>query len=279
VITSKNTLKYLKIDFGPFDFGFCRLRGCSGMGNLLCTWGEAMLYAKKNNLKVIWPTWPQISFSAIKYKRMYFDVFKNDGTYFSYWEYMSKAALSKDSIIRYGPKIPYNVNWNNSVNNEGDAIWLREKLNSIISSRYKKRINTIDSGSSFIAIHVRRGDFLNPIQHFKDGSGRNVNKAIELNWYLNAVHVVRSKYGKLPVVCISDAKKEELKSLLDLDDVMLQVEHPIVDLLTMSKAVAFVASGSTFSQWISYFGGMETWINKDFTWYSPDYMSSKLHQI
>ncbi|RZK10134.1 MAG: hypothetical protein EOO43_20585, partial [Flavobacterium sp.] len=109
--------KIVKINFGPLDNGLFRLRGFSGLGNLLCTWGDAMLLAKKTNSKIVWPTWPQLSVSALKYKRTYFSVFRNNGEYLSNWNYnllRIKKKVGKSDVISFGPKIPYNVNWNYS---------------------------------------------------------------------------------------------------------------------------------------------------------------------
>ena len=274
--------KIVKIKFSEMDNGVFRFRGFSGLGNLLCTWGEAMLLAKQNNAKIIWPTWPQLSLSALRYKRTYFKVFRNNGKYISARDYFflkTKKKISKSDIIYSGPKIPYNVNWVHSENSLKDALWLRDNLLDIVAPRFIKRIEKIQTPPMFIGLHIRRGDFLNPIQHFKDGSGRDVNKAIELSWFVQAIATVRSVLGDLPVICISDADADELKPILRLEDVQIQSEHPIVDLLTMTKASGFIASGSTFSQWISYLGGMDTWINMHHTWYSPDHLSPKLHVI
>jgi hypothetical protein len=117
------------------------------------------------------------------------------------------------------------------------------------------------------------------VHHFKDGSGREVNKAIDLNWFVQAIETVRSAIGDIPVICISDAHEQELRTVLQISDVKLQCEHPIVDLMVISRACGFIASGSTFSQWIAYLGQMDTWVNKGHTWYSPDHMSHKLHYI
>jgi hypothetical protein len=89
--------KVVKINFGPMDNGLFRLRGFSGLGNLLCTWGDAMLLAKRDNSEIVWPTWPQISLSAIRYKRTYFNVFRNNGKYISNLNYYFLRAIHKIS--------------------------------------------------------------------------------------------------------------------------------------------------------------------------------------
>ena len=171
------------------------------------------------------------------------------------------------------------MNWQNSLDPINDAIYLRQQLVSIVHPRYLKRVKEKQEPQNFIGVHVRRGDFLNSVHHFKDGGGRHVNTPIDLNWYVEAIFKARELLGDLPVICISDGTESELKDIFKLENIRIQTEHPIVDLLTVSNAAGFIASGSTFSQWISYLGQMDTWINSSHTWYGPEFLANKLHTL
>ena len=276
-----NQEEFVKINFGSYDVGLFRYKGFSGLGNLLCIWGEAILYAKYNNLPVLWPTWPQLSLAAFRYKRIYLHHFKNDGSYidgFARYKAIKDSILKKrnENIHVIGPKYIYNVDFEYGQKTTEEVTFIKNKLYSIVSPNLLERLKKIEKSSEFIGVHIRRGDFLLEANLRKDSKGLHINKAVNLEWYLQAILLARDCYGNLPVICISDAKPEELKLLYSLPKFTLQKENPLVDLLSLSKATGFIASGSTFSQWIAYLGQMQTWISKELSWCDSLHISSKL---
>jgi hypothetical protein len=72
--------------------------------------------------------------------------------------------------------------------------------------------------------------------------------------------MVRARLGaSIPAVVTSDGGPDELRPLLDLDNVrQVATGSAIGDLLVLSRAVLLLASGSSFSAWASYLGRMPT---------------------
>lgn len=261
------------VNFAPVesqnqDTGLFRFRQCIGLGNLMCSWGDAVLYATNHDLPVIWPTWPQISREAVRSGRIYARLFENDGTYIggSARRRLIRQARSGQDVVIVGPKIPYDVDWEHGRSiSESHAI-LKRALHAILASHVRRQADAVTPRESFVAVHVRRGDFNNPVHHVTDGGGQRINQPIPIEWYGEAVDQARKATGIRRVVCISDGTDDELAFLLRLADVTVQRGSALVDLVSMSHASAFVASGSTFSQWISYLGQMPTWTKETFAW-------------
>ncbi len=252
------------------DTGLFRFRQSIGLGNLMCSWGDAVLYATYRGLPLIWPTWPQISREAVRSGRIYARLFENDGTYI--------GGLARHRLIRQarqsdahgvavvGPKLPYDVDWEHGRTVAESQAILKRALHAILAPNVRRRADAVTPREPFVAVHVRRGDFNNPVHHFTDGGGQRINQPIPIEWYVEAVEQARHVTGHRRVVCISDGTDDDLAFLSRLGGVAVQRESALVDLVSMSRASAFVASGSTFSQWISYLGQMPTWTNATFAW-------------
>lgn len=263
------------ISFAPLerlrqDNGLFRFRQCIGLGNLLCSWGDALLYASAHGLRVIWPTWPQVSREAVQSGRTYVRLFQNDGTYIHGRERsqlirQAQTALGR-GVVAVGPKLPYDVDWVHGRGVAESHALIKPALSAILAPHVRRRADEVTPDEPFVAVHVRRGDFSNPVHHFTDGGGQRINQPIPIEWYVEAVEQARQVTGHRRVVCISDGTDDELAFLTRLDGVAVQRESALVDLVSMSRASAFVASGSTFSQWISYLGQMPTWTNTTFAW-------------
>ena len=147
---------------------------------------------------------------------------------------------SSDSI-----KIFYGA-WHNLIN--------KYKNKEIFSSlkfkndSYKEEIFNFEQ--DFIALHVRRGDYINS---FKTAAFHgNLNS----NYFFKSVRKLRSKFGNLPVFIFSDDIKwvnANMKSLIPNSFVISsKYKSPEKDFLLMSKAKYFIISNSTYS-WLSAF--------------------------
>ena len=95
--------------------------------------------------------------------------------------------------------------------------------------------------------------------HWDDISG-NPNTSIPIEWYIDVIQQIRDAVSEtLPVYIFSDGSREELQDILALPGVQqVTFGTAIGDILAMSKARLFVASGSTFSRWVRYLGRMNT---------------------
>ena len=112
----------------------------------------------------------------------------------------------------------------------------------------------------FIGIHVRRGDF----QRIGQGTdlSRSDNTITPLEWFIESLKLVRAQASRtLPAIVTSDGAPEELRALLEIDNVRLvRTGAAIGDLLLLSRASVLLASGSSFSAWASYLGQMPNFV-------------------
>jgi hypothetical protein len=105
-----------------------------------------------------------------------------------------------------------------------------------------------------IAIHVRRGDFVQRT-HYADMMNTD-NSVLPLEWYIDALQAVRSVTGRAtPAYVFSDGTGDELAPLLALPAVRrMDFGSGLGDMLGLSRSRLLIASGSTFSMWGSYLG-------------------------
>jgi len=247
------------------EFGVFRLGG-TGLSNMLFTWARCLVVAHKYGLRRISPTWPQLS--PVRWlrrepdKRTYHDLFKVSPDEISgpmrlrllaTRPWVSESQLSKEitpgSIIVFrkhegflAPAVPY---W--------DIV--RPELLRIVRPEHKRSLET--GFAPEIAIHVRLGDFV----HADPSRG---NTRIDLEWYIGILRQLREHLGPLSVALFSDGTDEELAPLLNLAGVSrVTFGSSIADIIGLSCARIFIASGSTFSMWASYLGQMPTiWFPK-----------------
>jgi len=100
----------------------------------------------------------------------------------------------------------------------------------------------------FIAVHVRRGDYLTPI-HLKH------HGICDFAYYVDSVSILRSIWGKLPVIVFSDDPKTASELCLVISDSTPFNDNgltPWAILLEMAKMKCLVASNSSFSWWAGY---------------------------
>jgi hypothetical protein len=111
----------------------------------------------------------------------------------------------------------------------------------------------------YIGIHVRRGDFSIPAssQVLRDGAECF---QIGVDWYVAALRALRSALGDhVDARVFSDGAESELRALLTEPRVTLASNGTALDdLFALSRSATLIASGSTFSMWGSYLGGVPT---------------------
>ena len=113
------------------------------------------------------------------------------------------------------------------------------------------------SDKPYIAAHVRRGDFgvASAGELRKRGGLRTPT-----SWFVAAVRAIRNAAGRIvPVRVVSDGSVSELNELLAESDVeLVRTGAPLGDLLCLADARVLLASGSSFSAWGCFLGGMPT---------------------
>ena len=99
--------------------------------------------------------------------------------------------------------------------------------------------------TSYVGMHVRRGDF--------SGSART-----PLSWFVGALRALRRKLQKdVPALVVSDGRAAALAELLaEPHTELVRTGVPLADLLALSGARVLLASGSSFSAWAAFLGGM-----------------------
>jgi hypothetical protein len=104
-------------------------------------------------------------------------------------------------------------------------------------------------GPDFFAIHVRRGDYLNPATQAFHGT-------FGAGYYLRAIELVaRASPSRHPIVAFSDEPARIPAELRAVTDHVVSVDAdrpPALDMLAMSRASGLVMSNSSFSWWAGF---------------------------
>ena len=108
-----------------------------------------------------------------------------------------------------------------------------------------------------VAIHVRGGDFGNSGSIDALLSGAH-NQRLPVHWFVEMLEGLRQRLVMaVPAVVYSDCGDTELEELLDLPDTRRAPRsESITDMLAMSQASLQLSSGSGFSRWGAYLGGV-----------------------
>lgn len=107
-------------------------------------------------------------------------------------------------------------------------------------------------------LHVRLGDFGKATEaELKAGKH---DSRLPITWYCEMLKQVRALCGKTVPACVfSDGTDEELAPLLSMENVQRKTfGNAIADIIALSKAPLFIASGSSFSMWARYLGRQNT---------------------
>lgn len=267
-------MKYIYPKFSKYDFFAVRFGG-AGLGNLLFIYSRALMYAKKHNLKLIWPTWRSIKLGPWlrheKDKRFYGDLFSNQ---FGYVDGLEKVytCMMKD-------KCEFNIADANTMSWEDEKVYVfsmydrhfadlipyRELIKNDIWNNLKDNNKDVlmslvreSKSTNVINVHVRLGDFEKPNKAKLNAGNDNISISIE--WYVSTIKKINSIWknqGKeLPIINIfSDGTDEELRSILEINNTRrVFYGNSITDILALSLSKLIIGSGSTFSMWARFLG-------------------------
>src|SRR5688572_12833906 len=110
----------------------------------------------------------------------------------------------------------------------------------------------------YIGMHVRRGDFSSAAR-------------TPLSWFVASLRALRRKLRKdVPALVVSDGTAGGLAELLaEPQTQLIRTGVPLADLLALSDARVLLASGSSFSAWAAFLGGMPAVTERDHSlaWY------------
>lgn len=261
----------------------------AGLGNQLFPLMKAQVFAHLNDLPVIITGYHQFKIGPYlrgeKSKRNYNDYFNFQKNFFG--ELSDKWKLNKSNDLEIcaehslekivddeiaEPKIYfYNEipHWSDYF---GELKSYRELVVNIfynlLSKNIKKKISL--QQAPCIGVHIRMGDF----RKLKDGEDFSKAGLVRTpeNYFVDVIKNIRQVHGtNLPVSIFSDGKKNELQSILELENVSLIEGNPdIVDLVLLSNSKIIVSSAaSTFSYWAAFLSNAPVILH-------PDHINNKI---
>lgn len=279
-------MEYVYPQLSSIDLNFTRIGGL-GLGNMLFTYARAVLYARDHGAVLVWPTWNSIPVGQIlrreDNKRFYHDLFC-----------VPKALKEKDTsevknaeiqIVSGMQKVWLRMACTKVEETQANLVQGEEKRHMVVftgmhgefepiagyeNSRFlyahlkeilqkQNKIALDFAPDDAICMHVRLGDFHRQMTETDLKQGVP-NASIPIAWYVHIVQQIRKAAGReLPVYLFSDGTDEELQELLELPGVTRKsFGTAIADIMAMTQAKLFIASGSTFSRWVRYLGRMNT---------------------
>lgn len=239
--------------------------GGPGLGNLLFIYSRALIYAKKYDYELIWPTWPSLKVGPWirreKDKRFYGDLFRNNGSMIGGLKKEYILLHSKSiSVSKWKPERKYKsdivINYDYFSMNFGELLnyhdLIYNNLKSILNNKSKayKRENF----NQTINVHVRLGDFSsNNDQKLRNGSN---NTRIGISWYASVISKLQKIVGNnIRLYIFSDGSDEELKEIFAIPNVERKFfGNSIADIFALSRSRLMIASGSSFSLWARFLG-------------------------
>tara|TARA_B110000483_G_scaffold27722_1_gene33533 strand:- start:3559 stop:4407 length:849 start_codon:yes stop_codon:yes gene_type:complete len=243
-------MKYTFVSLGKLESLGVRLGG-DGLGNIMFPWARSLVYTKKHNLKKIQTTWKNLKFGTFirkeRDKRMYMNIFlETDGI----------SGFKKFFLLNFSNNIKVFSGMNDLFDPfKREQIFVKSELLKIINPYHISRAKEFDSNS--IAIHIRMGDFINPINEkvLRNGSW---SYRLPIKWYISIIEKIQ-KESNLPIYIFSDAEDCELNEILAYDNCKrAYFGSAISDMLALSTCKVLVSSASTFSMWASFLGQVPT---------------------
>ena len=243
-------MKYTFASLGKMESLGVRLGG-AGLGNIMFPWATALVYARNNKLQIIQTTWKNLKIGTFlrkeRDKRMYMDLFS---------EADRVSGFKKFFLLNFSNNIMVFSGMNDLFEPfKNDQIFVKSELLKIINPYHIKRAKEFNSNS--IAIHIRMGDFANPINEKVLRNG-DWNYRLPIKWYISLIVKIQ-KESNLPIYIFSDAEDSELKEILAYDNCnRAYFGSAISDMLALSTCKVLISSASTFSMWASFLGQMPT---------------------
>lgn len=137
---------------------------------------------------------------------------------------------------------------------------VQKELSRIVNPRIKQAVDSIANEGSFVAVHIRRGDF------------STLGCAVDDDWYRNALRMAVESSCAQSRTCIrvfTDGYPDQVSFLqheFPQEKVLIMPKAPAIqDILCMSRSEILVGTpGSTFSMWAAFLGQMPSiWSRRD----------------
>jgi hypothetical protein len=246
-------------------FGYPSLER-TGLGNMLLPWARCVLWCRTRSATTVAPAWAKLRLGPYlrdeRDKRQY-HLF-HDGRYLTgskrLLALLFRPLLSEKWATRPDEEIAGRIVVFRGMKGLFDSLIgheqeLGRELRAITRREYLPELHPVP----FAAVHVRLGDFTN-----KGAAGAaalrggEVNLRIPLDWYVHALQELRDAAGaNVPALVFTDGSEAEVGRLLALPAVTpYRGASAVTELLAMAGATTLIASGSTFSMWAAFLGGM-----------------------
>jgi hypothetical protein len=273
---SNQIFVYAKL--GRFRLGNCYLFG-SGLGNTLFAWARSEVAAEYYGLPVIPPVWRRLTsgggwITAVKAfrtsnstARTYAGLFLEPAGIGSIGNNLLTLAcathLDEDALPRALERAKHYLRpvvfvfsdvRNRFLPLANHQRHLANRFSAILAPRVAKQLAT--QAEPRFACHVRLGDF-NPESESNPLTATNAR--LPMAWYIEQVKKISTIWPGIPIDLFSDGTDDEVLDLLRLPAVS-RANHgnAVADLMAMSRARMLICSGSTYSAWAAFLGGMPT---------------------
>lgn len=260
-------MNYVYPKLSAHDLGVVRLGG-AGLGNILFAWARAAVFARENDCRMIWPTWPSIKMGPWLRrepdKRFYGDLFLNRqgaiGGFRKLRLLFSCSRLSEEQKENIRLEDETIVEFTGFEGCFESLLYEYRYVYDLITSNLREK-NRAPLEEAFgqeaarsAGIHIRLGDF-GRVAEAEVRNGRH-DSALPMQWYVQIIEEIRRYAGEdLPFCVFSDGTEEELEPVLSLPGVKrISFGTSIADILALSRFPLLVASGSSFSMWARYLG-------------------------
>lgn len=229
------------------DFGIFRLGG-PGLANCMFFAARAYINSIQNGGYLINPTWTKFSIGPYlrkeKDKRVYSCLFKSKGI--SGIRKIIFLILYKCNILR---AIKVNTLEDYFLSLRPFQKEIRNYFESIINKKALSQIDSCDV-SSYIAIHVRLGDYVPKLR-------------IPIDWYVDVIQNIIKEKPNQQFLLFSDGKDEELTQLTSIANITrTSFGNAIADMVAISRCKMLIASDSTFSAWGAFLGNTPIVFNR-----------------
>ena len=252
--------------------------GRYGLTHGLLAWARCRLWCEETGATMLAPFWLKLRIGPYlrreRDKRNYFRLFGHGGAVSGPRRLAVLARARKVDVGTEWPEPPVGdgatvVRFHNALkDNEkksfaqivGHGPFLRRELIAMTRRRYRPAT----AAHSFIAIHVRLGDFSPPATG--QVAAEATNTRLPLDWYGDRLDALRDAMDgqtaapmltPMPAIVFSDGLDADLAPLLARAGVTRAPrQQSITDLLKMGQGAALIASGSGFSLWGAFLGSV-----------------------
>ena len=243
--------------------------GRYGLTHGLLAWARCQIWCQQTGATMLAPFWFKLRVGPYlrgeRDKRNYFLLFKPGNAVGGARRLFALAGAKKIEVGPQWPESPirpagtvvmrfHNALKDNEKKSFAQIIGHGQFLRSELLAMTRPRFRPATPAASFIAIHVRMGDFT-PVS--SNGQIANSSNAqLPIGWYVDRLAALRGQLGgSVPAIVFSDGSDEQLAPLLDLDDVSRAPrQQSVTDLLQIGLGAALIASGSGFSLWGAFLG-------------------------